>query len=476
MKKIIALLCCIPLLVSAQEENIKIRKSQIDNYGIYDTDLLSKEFHAERREALRELMPENSVAVFFSNPVRNRSNDVDYEYHQDPNFYYFTGLNEPHSMLVVYKDSFESEGEQINEIIYIQNRDPKMEVWNGKRLGLQGAWLQLGFTIMEVNEVFTRYPDSYIDFDNYKGGIFYIRSEEDIRDTKDDGDLYDLLRVFNKELDNKKVKSDDKQLMQWCAQLRQDKQEEELVLLKRAIDITCEAHNENMRVMKPGAEFQTEAAVEYIFKKNGAEYTGFPSIIGSGENTCILHYTSSRKMALENELIVCDIGAEYHGYTADITRTLPVNGKYTEAQKIIYNIVLEAQQAGIDSCKAGNSFWSAHIAATTIISQRLKELGIIKSTLEVRKYFIHGTSHYLGLDVHDAGMYGDLKPNEVITVEPGIYIPEGSDCDPKWWNIGVRIEDDILITNGEPIILSASSPRTIEEIEAMMKEEPLIFK
>ena len=174
---------------------------------------------------------------------------------------------------------------------------------------------------------------------------------------------------------------------------------------------------------------------------------------------------------MKNDLLVCDIGAEYHGYTADVTRTLPANEKYSYEQATIYNIVLEAQQAGIDVCKPGNKFWDPNIAATTVLSQRMKELGIIKNASELRRYFMHGTSHYLGLDVHDVGGYGPLEKNQVITVEPGIYIPEGSPCDKKWWNIGVRIEDDILITDGDPINMSGCVPRKIEEIESLMGEK-----
>ena len=173
------------------------------------------------------------------------------------------------------------------------------------------------------------------------------------------------------------------------------------------------------------------------------------------------------------DLLVVDIGAEYHGYAADVTRTLPVNGKFTKEQKTIYNIVLKAQIAGIRACKVGNKFWAPNIAAISVIKKGLLQVGLIEKGFEYRKYFMHGTSHYLGLDVHDAGLYGILKPGNVITVEPGIYIPEGSDCDPKWWNIGIRIEDDVLITSAGPDILSDCVPKSVEEIEKLMQEEGL---
>ena len=291
-------------------------------------------------------------------------------------------------------------------------------------------------------------------------------------------DLHGLLLQFDSFIENvSKDKIKNTKIHQWMSELREYKKEEELALMKRAIEITCTAQKELMRALKPGMkEYQSEAIIEFIFKKNGAEYPGFPSILGSGENACVLHYVSNRKLMTGNNLLVSDVGAEYHGYTADVTRTLPVDGKYSEEEKIIYNIVLEAQQAGIDVCLKGNSFWAPNVAATTVLSQKLQGLGIIKSPVELRKYFMHGTSHYLGLDVHDVGRYGDLEPNQVITVEPGIYIKAGSPCDEKWWNIGVRIEDDILITDKEPIVLSDCVPRTIAEIEALMEEESYLDK
>jgi Xaa-Pro aminopeptidase len=233
-----------------------------------------------------------------------------------------------------------------------------------------------------------------------------------------------------------------------------------------------------MQNIKPDmAEYETEAIIEYVFKSNGAEYPGFPSIQGSGENSCILHYTSNRRPLKNGGLLVSDVGAEYRGYTADVTRTIPPSGKFSKEERIIYELVYEAQSRAIDSAKVGVSFWFPHMVAQKIIAQGLMDLGIISSKSDVRKYFMHGTSHYLGLDVHDPGLYKQLKENQLITVEPGIYIAEGSDCDPKWWNIGVRIEDDILIKNEGPVILSDKSPRSIEDIEKMMsKKEDSLFK
>ena len=227
-----------------------------------------------------------------------------------------------------------------------------------------------------------------------------------------------------------------------------------------------------MKDAEPGmTEYQVQALGEYEFKKYGAESLGYSSICGSHENSVILHYTSNRRTMNDSDLILLDMGAEYHGYTADVTRTIPIGNKFTTQQRIIYELVLKAQNAGIKACMVGNPFNAAHKAAVEVISEGLVKLGIIKETSSYKKYFMHGTSHYLGLDVHDAGTNGPLKSGVVITVEPGIYIEENSDCDPKWWNIGVRIEDDILITDKGPENLSESAPRSVEEIEKLRAQK-----
>ncbi|HET8963670.1 MAG TPA: M24B family metallopeptidase, partial [Chitinophagales bacterium] len=268
-----------------------------------------------------------------------------------------------------------------------------------------------------------------------------------------------------------------KTLPVWMATLREIKQPEELVLMRKAIDISCAAHLELMKALQPQMhEYEAQAVIEYMFKKEGAEYVGYPSIVGGAENSCILHYETNRRKLEGKDLLVIDAGAEYHGYTADITRTLPVNGSFSKEEKIIYDIVLQAQEQGIRACKAGNDFRAAHNTASQIIQNKLLELKIIKRKEDYTTYFFHGTSHYLGLDVHDAGNYGKLVPGNIITVEPGIYIPAGSPCDRKWWNIGIRIEDDILITETEPENLSGKLPRSTEAIEAIMKQESLFNK
>lgn len=470
--KVISIILFMVFAFGAFGQNIEQTKPKLVGGEEYDRDLLPSDFHAGRRDELRKMMPENSVAVFFSNPIRNRSNDVDYEYHQDPNFYYLTGVTEPNSILVVFSEPQMIDGEKTNEVIFVQERDESIEVWNGPRLGVEGIQ-QMGLNKVLSNKEFKNIDLKLEKFDF----ITYSLPTESLKDNPfDKEDMYNLRQQFEAHL----FKAEDNVIKRgeyavYMARLREIKTEEELALMRRAIDITCQAQVELLKALEPGMkEYQSEAVIEFIFKLNGAEYPGFPSIQGSGMNSCVLHYQTNRKSMIGNNLLVSDVGAEYHGYTADVTRTMPVDGKFSEEEAKIYNLVLAAQEAGIAESKVGNNFWAPNIAATTVLSQGLMELGIIQSPAELKRYFMHGTSHYLGLDVHDTGTYGKLQENSVITVEPGIYIPENSPCDPKWWNIGVRIEDDILITTEGPENLSGCIPRTIPEIEQLMAQKSFI--
>lgn len=468
LKKVIVLsmvLCSLSAV--AQDESKLDLKTEEKDYYQYDQDFLPASFHKAMRDSLRAILPDSTAAVFFTAPERKRSNDVYYEYHQDPNFYYLSGYREPNGMLIVYKEKQNFGKDSTNEILFVQPRDPSVEVWNGRRLGMEGAEEKLQFEKVMLTNDFVFFDPAFNDLKR----VYFIGPEAmEGLDTESTKYLDGLVHHFHKKLGEPSEVAE-KHLQKMMAQLRQQKHEEEMELLRKAITITCEAQNELMRqISEDMKEYETEAIIEYVFKREGAEYPGFPSIQGSGENSCILHYTSNRRPLINGGLLLSDVGAEYHGYTADVTRTIPPSGRFSKEEKLIYDLVYQAQTAGIESATVGASFWTPHLEATKVIAKGLKELGIIENTLEVRKYFMHGTSHYLGLDVHDAGLYGPLAAGQVITVEPGIYIAEGSDCDPKWWNIGVRIEDDILITENGPENLSACSPRESDQIEAFMKE------
>jgi Xaa-Pro aminopeptidase len=455
--------CLLLISVSAQ-----------DKKTVYDNDMLPASFHADKRQALRDKMDDNSVAIIFANAERNRSNDVDYQYSQDPNFYYLTGLTEPNAVLLIFKERITIDSITCNEILFVQPRNEKAESWTGKRLGTTGVTKDLGIRYAYNNFEFDEFP---LDFARF-ATIYHPTNHNDVRDDKyDSGDLFSLLKSFEDKTAKLKDKKNGASLFSFMSALREIKSPEELKLLQKAIDITCDAHLDLMKSLDSTmTEYQAQALVEFGFKFNGSEYVGYPSIVGAGENSCILHYITNRKKFENPEMLVVDAGAEYHGYTADVTRTLPVNGKFSKEQAEIYNIVLKAQEEGIKACKKGNNFRDPHNAAVEVVKKKLLELGIIKDPNDFIKYFFHGTSHYLGLDVHDAGTYSKLKVNSVITVEPGIYIPAGSPCDKKWWNIGIRIEDDVLITDGEPVVMSGKLPKTVAEIEKLMKEDGILKK
>ena len=503
------------------------------------SDYLTPAFHTERRAAVRAQMPPNSVAVFFANPIRNRANDVDFHYHQDPNFYYLTGLKEPHAILLIYKELQQIDTVQTNEVLFVQKRDPLREQWDGYRLGVMGAKERLGFKNVFFNSDFTSFNANFDSFDS----VLFFDFENDVRDdASNDADLYSLIETFKikakypqdfsarrsslyryittsdanssanvaqvldrslrrdtelqkdtlllqyKKAINERQRTELKQQMQLqltnldvetlgiiMDDLREIKQPEEVALLKKAIYISAVGQVEVMKAMHPNmSEREIQGIHEFVFKKYGAEYEGYPSIVGGGHNGCVLHYITNDKPRVASDLVLMDLGAEYHNYTADVTRTIPADGTFSPAQRAIYDIVYEAQEVGIAASVVGASMRAPHMAALKVIEEGLMRLGIISDASEVRRYFPHGTSHYLGLDVHDAGTYAPFRHHTLITVEPGIYIPENSPCDPKWWGIAVRIEDDILITDDGPVNLSAYAPRTATAIEAMMQEPSVL--
>ena len=509
------------------------------------TDFLSKDFHKGRRDALRAKMPVNSVAVLFANPVRNRANDVDYVFHQDPNFYYLTGYREPNGVLVLFSNNQTDEnGVSYNEMLYVQERDARAEQWNGKRLGIEGAIEELGFQMAKNANDFIQTNINFKSFDR----IFIEKFNDDYRDSaKNTAEVYDLVSSFKentaynpnnflspmkkqiyelvkstpiensanvaqiigralaydpslkrdadlmkfkdatdnrlkKELQQKialkldaKTTIDIHFLSNNLATLREIKTSEELVLLTKAVRISAIGQVEVMKAMKPHmSETELQGIHEFVYKKYGAEYEGYPSIVGAGNNGCILHYIENSKTKLGNELVLMDLGAEYRGFTADVTRTIPANGVFSKEQKAIYQIVYDAQEAGIAAYVIGESMATPNLLSKKIVDQGLFQLGIINSLDEKHPYYPHGTSHHIGLDVHDPGNYGNFEENMVVTMEPGIYIPDGSNCDERWWGIGIRIEDDILITKTGPVNLSAEAPRTIEEIEKMMAKKSIL--
>jgi len=497
----------------------------------YFDDGLSAEWHQSRREELRRLMPPNSAAVLFNNPVKNRSNDVDYMYHPDTDFFYLTGLREPNAAVVIFSEERSVDGVVTDELIYVQPRDERSEMWNGKRLGVEGVMDKLGFKHVymfadfgknpkieygEIDKILSFNLDEDIEGGSANSGLkkmvnsFKKASNYPINAQEINMQLYELIRATDIEnsanvaqiisryrqryptIEDDPVlkdflsadspekrmavkdqlpshKSDLVSLPKIMESLREVKTVEEQVLLAKAAKISAIGQVEVMKATKVGiSEREVQGIHEFIYKRYGAESVGYPSIVGGGNNGCILHYIENDRDHVNERLLLMDLGAEWKGYTADVTRTIPVSGVFNAEEKAIYELVLKAQEAGIAACVPGAGFEDVDRAAREIIDEGLAQLGIINAG-DGHDYFPHGTSHHLGLDVHDRGGYGELKEGIVLTVEPGIYIPEGSPCDEKWWGIAVRIEDDIVVTSEGPLNLSKDAPRTVMAIEQMMK-------
>jgi Xaa-Pro aminopeptidase len=422
--------------------------------------------HKERRERVLASLPNNTAAVVFSADVRNRQNDVDYEYRQSSDLLYLTGIPTPTATLVLIPKGVTIGQRTVREVVFIRARSQDREQWEGVSMGPREVMEMHGLDTAIVIDSMQKFLDSLVtSIDTLlvtslptKSLTVPLAGKNVYANTE--------IRKWAKERNPNLVVS---QRLSGLAAFREVKDTAELRLMQRAIDISIEGHYAMMRGARPGMkEYELEALMEYHFKRGGAEDVGYASIVGSGYNSCILHYSTNRRPTTKGDLVLADCGAEYHGYTADITRTFPMNGKFSREQRLLYNVVLEAQDSGIAASRVGESFREPHNAAKRVIARRLMELGVITKLEQLGKYFMHGTSHYLGLDVHDPGSYGPLKANSVITVEPGIYIPEGSDCDRKWWNIGIRIEDDILITPNGPVNMSGKLVRTADEIEAIV--------
>jgi Xaa-Pro aminopeptidase len=495
----------------------------------------SPEFHLGRREAVLSALPEDAVAILVSAPERQRSNDVDYQYRQSNWLYYLTGMTEPSTVLILVPGGAEVDGRQAREILFVPERDPATEAWNGRRLGAERAGDELGVQIalglsrlgeildplLDTRRAFVlSWPEGVAAGSELGGQLTYLKSRVPVMEIApgrvgfaqramlrvEDDQGYDRLRGMLDRMgglealagtgaadmasafvdagsaagwrvwkdQNLAGYADATLLESILTDLREVKTGEEMRFLQQAIDITAAAHREAIRSIEPGLrEYQVEAVIEYVFQREGAEYAGFPSIVGSGENSVILHYESNRRQMEDGDLVVMDIGAEYRGYSADVTRTVPVNGRFSESQRLIYEAVLEAQEAAIAAAQPGAGFQAVSAAASAVLAERLIELDLITDPSGLRRFFPHGVSHYLGLDVHDVGTYGPLRPGSVITVEPGIYIPPAEDVDPRWWNIGVRVEDDVLITADGPVVLSDAAPRSVADIEALMSESGL---
>ncbi len=412
----------------------------------------------QRREKLTQTLGDSSVMVLFAAPQRMREWDSEYEYNPDSDFLYLTGIDKPNAALLLAPAGVEVAGKIAREIIFLPERNPLAERWLGKRHGLDEAKSELSFQEALPSTQLAECLDQALQ----KAKLAYLPNynpaflEEPISNQR-----FWIERDSQKALKQKYPQLKIKKAAMLITAMRVIKAPEELAVMQRVIDLTCASLREAMAKARPGMfEYELEALIEYGFKTRGAEDVSFPSIVGSGPNSTSPHYWENRRQMQDGDVVVMDVGADLQNYAADVTRTIPVNGKFSPAQREIYEIVLRAQEAAMQVVKPGAKFSQVHAAAKKVIDDA-----------GYGQFFIHTTSHSLGIDTHDPGSYDVLQPNMVFTIEPGIYIPANTPgIDRKYWNIGVRIEDDILVTASGYKLMSSGAPRTIGEIEKLMKK------
>ena len=433
---------------------------------------MKKNEFSRRRRRLMEMMGDSSIAIVPASPVRCRNRDIDYVYRPDSDFHYLCGFEEPEAVLVLIP-----EREQGDFLLFCRERDAVKEQWDGSRAGLEGACTSHG-----ADDAF---PIS--DIDDIVPGLIENRSSIYYAMGFDAGFDQRVIRWVNRVRERARAginsPAEFVALDRILHDMRLVKSREELRTMRRAMDISAAAHRRAMAMCRPGMhEYEVEAELLYEMTRQGSRSVAYPSIVAGGDNACVLHYSRNRDVLKDGDLLLIDAGAEYEYYAADITRTFPVNGRFSPAQRAIYELVLEAQEAAIDQVRPGKTCDDPHRAAVEVIASGLIDLGLLKGrprqVIEkdrYRKFFFHRTGHWLGMDVHDVGDYkiGNewrvLEAGMVTTVEPGIYIRRGErGVGREWWGIGVRIEDDVLVTKADPEVLTADAPKRVDDIEALV--------
>jgi Xaa-Pro aminopeptidase len=434
--------------------------------------LSNEDFKQRRSELLSRCLP-NSLCIIPAASLVKRSNDTEYAFRQDSDFWYLTGFNEPEAVLLL-SNSDDYNGQM--SMVFVQPTDAFAEVWHGRRLGVHNAANTLGVdyahSVEELDEHLTDIVDGHHQL--------YFASKANPRADDFIEFAIESCRVAPKQ--SKAAPHAICDIRPMLHSMRLIKCEKEIEILKRAAEISAEAHIRAMKYAYAGCnEFELEAEIKHEFAIKGAKHEAYHSIVGGGENACILHYTENNQAIADGELVLIDAGCELHGYAADITRTFPVNGQFTEVQKALYQLVLDSQYAALEVLKPGNTIAQGMSAAVRVITEGLIELGILQGDLDEnledetwKAFFMHGLGHWLGLDVHDVGIYKSkgkdcpLAPGMVMTVEPGLYIPSSAKVAPQFKGIGIRIEDDIVITESGHKVLTSKVPKRIEDIEALM--------
>ncbi|EOC1350247.1 Xaa-Pro aminopeptidase [Cronobacter dublinensis] len=424
-----------------------------------------------RRQALLAKMAPASAALIFAAPQATRSADSEYPYRQSSDFWYFTGFNEPEAVLVLIK----SDETHSHSVIFNRLRDKTAEIWSGRRLGQDAAPAKLGVDrALAYNEI----DEQLYQLLNGLDVVYHAQGEYAYADTIVFAALDKLRRGSRQNLSAPATLTD---WRPWVHELRLFKSPEELAVMRRAGEISALAHTRAMQKCRPGMyEYELEGEILHEFTRHGARFPSYNTIVGGGENGCILHYTENESQLRDGDLVLIDAGCEYRGYAGDITRTFPVNGKFTPAQRAVYDIVLESLETALRLFRPGTSIQDVTGDVVRVMVKGLIGLGILQGDVEQlvadnahRPYFMHGLSHWLGLDVHDVGFYGPdrsriLAPGMVITVEPGLYIAPDADVPEVYRGIGIRIEDDIVITETGNENLTASVVKSADDIEALM--------
>ncbi len=419
-----------------------------------------------------QLVGEDAVVILPTAPMRTRNRDVEYPYRPDSDFYYLTGFPEPEAVAVL------APGRPHGDyVLFCRERDPQMETWNGARAGQDGAVETYGasdsFPFADIDDILPGLLENrervyytmgiHAEFDQRLIGWINRLRAQGRAGVHAPGEFVALDHLLH-----------DMRLFKSAAEVR---------TMRKAGQISARAHRRAMQCCRPGVwEYQLEAELLHEFMHAGSRSPAYPSIVGGGANGCVLHYIENSAALNEGELVLIDAGAEYDYYAADITRTFPVSGAFSPAQRALYEVVLAAQEAAIEKVRPGNHWNEPHTAAVRVLTEGMVELGILKGQPRqlikdgaYRRFYMHRTGHWLGMDVHDVGDYkidGEwrlLEPGMVMTVEPGLYIPAGSrGVAKKWWNIGIRIEDDVLVTKDGCEVLTADAPKHPDDIESVM--------